>query len=187
MTYSHPYVASTEELEGMLYGKLDLEEEFATFPLLLTKGPPAVWQPVLEWIQKRFDCCMAPLRLAPRHLAHLAAEWSALGGGRPFELHYALPKEIENMRTITLNIPDDALQRLYKALPPEDGTEQEPPLLTAVREHFKAHFNVDLAGAALQRLGCAAALVSKDGKLKVHTREKVIGVMNVLKDVADTL
>ena len=174
----HP-TAMAEELEGLLYGTLDLEEvepsrpnavltgdpplwlqeDFAAFPLLLTKGPGVAWQPTLEWLQKRFDCCMAPLRLAPRHLAHLAAEWSAKGGGRPFELHYALPKEIQNMNTVTLNIPDDALQRLYQALPPEDGTEKQPLLLTAVQEHFWAHFKVDLSGASLQRLGCAAALV----------------------------
>jgi len=91
------------------------------------------------------------------------------------------------MRTITLNIPDDALQRLYQALPPEDGTEQQPLLLTAVQEHFQAHFNMDLSGASLQRLGCAAALVSKEGKLKIHAREQFVPVMNMLKGVSESL
>jgi len=48
------------------------------------------------------------------------------------------------MKSITLNIPDDALQRLARALPPPTNAEQVPPLLAAINVDLDLELDLDM-------------------------------------------
>jgi len=180
-----------QELIGLLYGQSIMPEEFSTLPLLLTRGPKEAWQPVLQWLQAKFDCCVAPLRLAPHSLASLAAEWALMIRGRPLELHFELPKDIDGMRSIMVSIPDDGIARLQEGLSQKEVEQAElkrdsgqPALLAALEEHFFTHFKIRLSGASLARLGCSVAMVTREGRIKIHSRNDARKVLDTLSQLA---
>eukprot|EP00656_Telonema_subtile_P011196 TRINITY_DN15512_c0_g1_i1.p1 TRINITY_DN15512_c0_g1~~TRINITY_DN15512_c0_g1_i1.p1 ORF type:complete len:314 (+),score=50.63 TRINITY_DN15512_c0_g1_i1:105-1046(+) len=172
-------------LYGVLYGDgSESAEGFAVLPLLLTKGPPDNWQTVLQWLQGRFDCCVMPLRVPPFQLTHLVANWMAAGGSRPIELNYHLSHAgVPGIKNITVTFAADAIQRLRHSIaaagsPKDTTSERETQLMKALEGHFKEHFQFGLCEARLVRVGCAVAVFSTEGKLKVNDEQSSLKVLN---------
>eukprot|EP00658_Telonema_sp_P-2_P024175 TRINITY_DN19703_c0_g1_i4.p1 TRINITY_DN19703_c0_g1~~TRINITY_DN19703_c0_g1_i4.p1 ORF type:complete len:325 (+),score=80.35 TRINITY_DN19703_c0_g1_i4:78-977(+) len=171
---------------GVIYGdgRHGSTEHFAALPLLLTKGPADVWQSVLQWLQARFDCYVSPLRIPPFKLVNAALEWVSIGGSKPLELHYHLSRpDVPGIKNVTVTFAADAILRLQNSIVANaaHGSSKEArdaQLLKALESHFESHFHFNLAEAQLVRFGCGAAMLSSEGKLKVHDSGSCLKVLS---------
>jgi len=183
LTIQLPGSEEQAPLVGLLYGDgaEAQTEQFSAFPLLLTKGPLDLWKPVLKWLQSTFDCYVAPLRVPPYRLAVLAAEWVAMGGSRPLEFTYLLTAKDSGIKSIGITFAPQAIIQLQNSIAAAghaDQHEKETALLAALEQHFQSHFHFALAEAQLVKIGCAAAMLGADGKLKMYAEQACLKVLN---------
>lgn len=181
-------------LRGVLYGDEDWSatgDNFAVLPLLLTKGPLDDWQGILQWLQGRFDCCVAPLKIPPFRLTGIATDWMTMsaGGSQPIELSFKLTRAaVPGIKHITVTFAAESIHRLQLSIAQAgssaDKQEQELQLMQALEAHFASHFHLSLSEAQLVRVGCSAAILSTEGKLKLNQEASCLRVLSDLASMS---
>ena len=159
--------------------------------LLLLKGAKDVSLGFRTWLAATFDCTCASLVIPPHKLDVLAADLvvlkpgiGSLAGGhveeeqarrsrvKPFEFEFALPETVDGLDTMTINVPADAIHDLERRfaedpnIPAEDvPVEVHRAILTSLIDVVP----VRLTALALVRIANGAAMVSRDGKVKLFS------------------
>ncbi|XP_070575593.1 centromere protein L-like [Ptychodera flava] len=180
------------------------QKSFVHLPVLLVKGTVAVTRHVISWLQTQFDCCINNMRFPPMELAWMAAMWSGLTGddennsvmtmmkAHPLELLYTLPEEVKGLNTISMTIAAKDVKMIWDSI--HDGSsddftiEEMSAFIQGLESHFYFHFKIKLAALMLSRIGCNAAFVGTEGRLKILADVYIHQVLRYLTQlVVETL
>lgn len=175
----------TPALQGILCSvgsPLEPEEGFVSLPVLLLKGPAALTRQVIDWLQARFDCRVAPLHFPPHDLIWIATEWAAapedapVRSQKPLDLLYEAPAAASGLKTISLAVEAARVRALKESVAtmavaaennPSAAAQVDAELMAALERHFFAHFSINLSAMQLVRVGTYAAFVGAEGRLKL--------------------
>ncbi|KAJ1967959.1 hypothetical protein H4R34_006332, partial [Dimargaris verticillata] len=157
------------------------------FALVLYKGPHPLKAPLWQWLQQRFDCRFTPFRLSRALMNELALWWSeayldqlidqneyaidavlANPDLKPFELQYAFPSTVEQLRQVTIALPLKTVVQLWKKSRQLHSVSEEdrPNILDLIEHHFAQQFRIKTNHLTLHTFGSGTTCVTTDGKLK---------------------
>ncbi|XP_077982950.1 centromere protein L-like [Glandiceps talaboti] len=165
---------------------------FVFLPVLLVKGTVAVTRQVISWLKVQFDCQINVMHFPPMELAWMVSMWTGLtnyGDGSemtivrspPLELMYTVPEEVKGLNTITMTIKAKDAKIIWHSVhdqESDDFTEEEmESFIQGLEAHFFAHFKINLAAMTLCRIGCPAAFIGIEGRVKILSDKHVHQVL----------